>query len=91
MVLKRGMGAGYFVAVAFDDPQTKVEVLLRTKDDIPLENEHPFYPPKYVPGWDVDQRRALYAWAATRQGVYEFLIGLRRRERIRHEPVPGWP
>jgi hypothetical protein len=89
--VRRGVGAGHFVAIALDNPQLKVEMLLHTQDDILIENEHTLCPTKQIAGRDIDQCGAAYDWEALGQAIDERLICLWRGERLRHEPVPGLP
>jgi len=69
------LGVRDLVAVTFNHPQLEVEVLLHTKDNLALEENHPLHAPKECAGGDVDQRRALDRRVTLTQAVNVQPIG----------------
>ena len=75
-IIRRDMGTRDLVAIAFDDSQLEIEVLLHAEDNVLFEDKHPFYSPEECARRDVDQRRTAYARVTFGQGVDERLVHL---------------
>ncbi len=74
--IRRYMGTRDLVAIAFDDSQLEIEVLLHAEDNVLFEDKHPFYSPEERARRDVDQYRTAYAGVTFGQGVDERLVSL---------------
>ena len=74
--IRRHMGTRDLVAIAFDDSQLKIEVLLHAEDNVLFEDKHPFYSPEERARRDADQYRTAYAGVTFGQGIDERLVSL---------------